>query len=223
VTEPAAPEPGTIDWVLSTTRTVRRRLDFERPVSLGTVRACLELALQAPTGGALEGWRWIVVTDADTKVAIRDIYLDSHTVASGGRRPAQVLDSDDRMLDGAWYLAQNLHRVPVLIVACTKGRWSPDLTLPEEAALYGSIYPAIWSLHLALRSRGLASAFTTVHTHRAAAMAELLGIPESATQAGLIPVAHLAGAELRPGHRRPVDQVAYLNRWGVPWEGPDPD
>jgi len=88
----------------------------------------------------------------------------------------------------------------------------------QAAALYASIYPAVWSLQLALRSRGLTSAMTTVHTERYEAMAELLGIPDNVTQAALIPIAHLLGDDLRPARRRPVREVAYLNHWGEPWD-----
>jgi nitroreductase len=211
-------EPGSIDWVLSTTRTVRRRLDLDRPVDLHVVRGCLELALQAPTGGDFQGWRWIVVTDPTVKKGVRDLYLDAHEQASGGRRPREVVASGDRMLDGAWHLATNLDRVPVLVVACIKGSLTPTSTAAQAAALYASIYPAVWSLQLALRSRGLVSAMTTVHTERHEAIAELLGIPDGVTQAALIPIAHLRGDELHPARRRPVGEVAYLDHWGRPWD-----
>ena len=214
-------EPGSIDWVLSTTRTVRRRLDLARPVDLQVVRECLELALQAPTGGDFQGWRWIVVTDPTVKKGMRDLYLDAHEKASGGRKPVDVVASGDRMLDGAWHLATNLDRVPVLVVACIKGRLTPTSTPAQAAALYASIYPAVWSLQLALRSRGLTSAMTTVHTERHEAMAELLGIPDGVTQAALVPIAHLVGDELHPARRKPLREVAYLNHWGQPWEEAD--
>jgi nitroreductase len=208
-----------IDWLLSTTRTVRRRLDLERPVDPEVVLACLDLALQAPTGGDFQGWRWIVVSDPTTKTAIRDLYLESHVEASGGRRPTEVVSSADRMLDGAWYLASTLDRVPILVVACLRGRYGPTTTLAEAGALFGSIYPAVWSFQLALRSRGLASAWTTVHLRRADQMAEVLGIPDGVVQAALVPVAHLVGSDLRAARRRPVREVAYRDRWGGSWDG----
>jgi nitroreductase len=210
-------EPGTIDWMLSTTRTVRRRLDLERPVDDDVVRECLELALQAPTGGDLQGWRWIVITDPTVKARVRDLYVESLDEASGGRRPAQVVDSRDRMLDGAWHLATHHDRVPVLVVACIRGRLTARTTQAQAAALYASIYPAVWSLQLALRSRGLVSAMTTVHLGRHAAMAELLGIPDGVTQAALIPVAHLLDGDLHAARRRPVSEVAFLDHWGEAW------
>jgi nitroreductase len=221
-TPETAAEPGSIDRVLSTTRTVRRRLDLERPVDLGLVRDCLSLALQAPTGGDLQGWRWIVITDLTVKSRVQALYLESLGEASGGRRPAEVVNSGDRMLDGAWHLATHLELVPVLVVACIRGALTPQSTSAQAGALYASIYPAVWSLQLALRSRALASAMTTVHLERQAAMAELLGIPEGVTQAALIPIAHLLGADLRTARRRPVSEVAYLDRWGQPWaDGPE--
>jgi nitroreductase len=210
-------ERGTVDWVLGTTRTVRRRLDLERPVDLGVVRECLALALQAPTGGDLQGWRWIVITDPHVKSGVRDLYVDSLNEASGGRRPVEVVGSGDRMLDGAWHLATHLEQVPVLVMACVRGTLTPNSTPAQAGTLYGSIYPAVWSLQMALRSRGLVSAMTTVHLERHAAMADLLGIPDGITQAALIPIAHLVGADLRPARRRPVSEVAYLDRWGEPW------
>ncbi len=206
--------PGTVEWLLATTRTVRRRLDLERPVDLDVVLDCLDLALQAPTGGDLQGWRWIVITDPSTRSRVRDLYLDALTEASGGRRPTPPGPSPDRMLEGAWHLAHNLDRVPILVLACTRGRITPTSTPAQSAALYASIYPAVWSLQLALRSRGMASAMTTVHLQRHEQMAELLGIPDDVTQAALVPVAHLVGEALRPARRRPVREVAFLDRWG---------
>jgi nitroreductase len=212
-------EPGTIDWVLTTTRTVRRRLDLTRPVDREVVLDCLELALQAPTGGDLQLWRWIVVTDPATKSRMRQVYESALTVASGGRRPAGAEGPGNRLLEGAWHLATHLDQVPIIIVACIMGRPAGDTTPARLGARYGSIYPAVWSLQLALRSRGLASAMTTVHLEKHQAMAELLGIPENVTQAALVPVAHLLGGELRPARRRSVREVAFPDRWGASWSG----
>jgi nitroreductase len=219
-------EAGSIEWALSTTRAVRRRLDFDRDVDVEVVLECLDLALQAPTGGDAQGWRWIVITQPATKAKIRDIYVDALGAASGGRRPDRSGSTADRMLDDAWHLATHLDRVPVLVVACIRGRLTPDSTLAQTTALLGSIYPAVWSLQLALRGRRLASVMTTVHLQRHEAMAELLGIPDGVTQAALVPIAHLIGEELRPARRRPVRDVAFPDRWGAAWEtfpGPPAD
>jgi nitroreductase len=210
-------EPGSIEWVLTTTRAVRRRLDLARPVDEDVVLDCLEVALQAPTGGDAQGWRWIVITEPVTKARVRDLYVEALTEASGGRRPPETTGPGDRMLEGAWHLANHLDQVPVLVVACIRGGLTPASTPAQAASLYGSIYPAVWSLQLALRARGLASVLTTVHLVRHREMADLLGIPENVTQAALIPVAHLLGDELRPAHRRPVRQVAFRDRWDGSW------
>src|ERR1700722_16495206 len=156
-------EPGSIDWVRAATRAVRRRLDLDRTVDLDLVLECLDLALQAPTGGDFQGWRWIVITETAVKARVRDIYLAALTEASGGPRPIPTGGSVDRMLEGAWHLATHLDRVPVLVLACVRGQMTPATTPAQAAALYGSIYPAVWSLQLALRSRGLVSTMATVH------------------------------------------------------------
>jgi hypothetical protein len=121
------------------------------------------------------------------------------------------------MLEGAWHLATHLDQVPVLVVACIMGRPIPEPTPARLAVRYGSIYPAVWSLQLALRSRGLVSAMTTVHLEEHQVMAELLGIPDNVTQAALVPIARLRGDDLRPARRRPVREVAFPDRWGATW------
>lgn len=213
------PKPGTIDWVLTTTRTVRRRIDLTRPVDLAVVRECLEVALQAPTGGDLQLWRWIVVTDPATKSSMQQIYESALSAASGGRRPDGADRAESPMVQGAWHLATHLAQVPVIVVACIMGRYRPDAGPARLATRYGSIFPAVWNLQLALRSRGLASAMTTVHLEQDRAMADLLGIPDKVTQAALIPIGRLLGKDLRPARRRPVREVAFLDRWGTAWEG----
>ncbi|MFN9902076.1 MAG: nitroreductase family protein, partial [bacterium] len=60
----------TNDELLSTTRSVRKRLDFDRPVERAVVEECLNLALQAPTGSNSQGWHWIVVEDAAKRKAL---------------------------------------------------------------------------------------------------------------------------------------------------------
>ncbi len=206
-----------VDHLLTTTRTVRFRLDLERAVELATVHECLSLALQAPTGGNFQGWRWIVVSDPEVKGQVAEVFKDSMSVATRARVEDWEASepTGNPMIDGARHLARHLHEIPVLVVACLKGRME-ELSVYRASEVFGSIYPAVWSFMLALRSRGLASAFTTVHTKREEQMADVLGIPEGVTQAALIPVAHLLGGELHPAKRRPLPEVAFANRWGVP-------
>jgi nitroreductase len=200
---------GTVDKLLTTTRAVRKRLDLSRPVELDVVLECLDLALQAPTGSNQQTWRWIVVTDPEVRAALADLYRNlpasRPTTRLGSVPPPE--DQQARVNDSAGYLMQHLHEVPVLVVPCVEdvggaAGWAP------------SIYPAVWSFMLALRSRGLGSVLTTVHLYRSAEADALLGVPEGFVQTCLLPVAYFTGDDFRPADRRPVEAVTYLDRWG---------
>ena len=70
---------------------------------------------------------------------------------------------------------------------------------------------------LALRSRGLGSAWTTLHLWREAEMAELLGIPMARyQQVGLFPVAYTIGTDFARAPRRPAAEVLRWNGWETP-------
>ncbi|MCU0268269.1 MAG: nitroreductase family protein [Acidimicrobiales bacterium] len=203
------------DRLLSTTRSVRRRLDLDRPVDPDVVLDCLRLAQQAPTGSNLQGWRWLVVTDPDLRAGLADLYRKGgsdylRAAADQGTGSGQT----DRVISSALYLAENLHRVPVMVIPCLKGRIE-DPAPVFQASFYGSIIPAVWSFQLALRARGLGSVYTTLHLAFEREAAELLGIPDDVTQAALIPVAHTLGADFKPAKRGPVEHITYWNRWKV--------
>lgn len=198
------------DELLSTTRAVRRRLDLDRPVERDVVLDCLRLAIQAPTGSNRQGWRWLVVTDAEKKRRLSELYR-----AGGEAYLRRALDTtgDDqqrRVFESAMYLVEHLHRVPVLVIPCIEGR-PPE---GNPAGFYGSILPAVWSLQLALRSRGLGSALTTFHLAHEREAAALLGVPDDVTQVGLLPVAYTTGTGFRPARRRPVEEITYWDAWG---------
>jgi nitroreductase len=208
-------DPGPVDELLSTTRAVRRRLELDRAVDPKVIIDCLELALQAPTGGNSQGWRWVVVTDPQTRAALADLYRR----ADGGRfrrraeRTRQTDPQTGRVYSSAGHLLDVLDRVPVHVIPCIHGRLqSPNPV--EAASLYGSVLPAVWSFMLALRSRGLGSVWTTLHLVYEQEAAELLGIPADYTQVALIPVAHTDPEVFRPAARRPSDEVTFWNRWG---------
>lgn len=193
------------DRVMTTTRSVRRRLDFDRAVDPAVIEDCIDVATQAPTGLPSESWRFLILTDPHLKARVAELYrdaLDTLQKERGGEaKPAQKA------------LAQRLHEVPVLILACALGRPAPD-SIPRQVAFYGSILPAAWSLMLALRARGLGTTWTSLHLLHEEAVAELLGIPADVTQTVLLPVGHLKDAVLRPAERLPAAQVAYWNGWG---------
>ena len=201
------------DALLSTTRAVRKRLDLDREVPNDVLLECLQLAIQAPTGSNQQGWRWLIVKDAATKEALAELYRDA-----GGDYLAAAAETSDpssqggRVLDSANYLAQNLGKVPAMLIPLIVGRL-PDNSANAAAGLMGSIIPAMWSFQLALRSRGLGSCLTTLHLAKEREAAELLGIPDHMTQAGLIPVAYTKGTDFKPAARDDVATITYLDSY----------
>jgi len=200
----------TVDHLLSTTRAVRMRLDLDRPVPPEVIEECLRLAIQAPTGSNRQGWHWLIVTDADKRAALADMYRQGFgPYMDRARHGAEGLS---RVGERALWLAERLERVPVHVIPCiedyTKGR--------AHAGVWASIYPAVWSFQLALRSRGLGSVLTTLHLPRADEAAALLGIPDNVLQAGLVPVAYYTGDDFKPARRRPAEDVTSWNTWGKP-------
>src|SRR5205823_14257885 len=118
-----------------------------------------------------------------------------------------------RVFDSASYLAAHLHEVPVMVIPCIEGRVENAGVL-AQASVYGSILPATWSLMLALRARGLGSAWTTLHLMFENEVAELLGIPANVTQAALLPVAYFSGDDFKPAPRVPARERTYWDTWG---------
>jgi nitroreductase len=205
------------DEVLTTTRAVRKRLDLERPVEREVLLECLDLALQAPTGSNAQGWQWMFVTDPAKKKAIADYYganFDKYINLEG----VQYGDDDlrtgqrDGVRSSATYLREHFHEVPVMLIPLLEGR--PGRSGGTQAGFWGSILPAVWSFQLALRSRGLGSAWTTLHLSYEAEVAELLGIPpDRYSQAGLFPIAYTKGTDFQPAKRLPAEQFAHFDTW----------
>lgn len=195
------------DRLLTTTRSVRRRLDFDRPVEREVLLECLRIAVQAPTGGNRQNWRWLFVTDDANKRGLAELYREAGEGYLRGALAAGSGDAQtDRVYASAIYLAENLERAPVLLVPCIVGRLD-DPRPVRAASFYGSILPAVWSFQLALRSRGLGSTYTTLHLAFERRAGELLGIPKEVTQAGLLPIAYTIGTEFRPAERPPVERI----------------
>ena len=208
---------ATVDRLLTGTRAVRRGLDLERPVALATVRECIRLAQHAPVAENLPLARWLVVHDGSKRARLAEIYARG-IPGIRARAEASADDAARRLYASAEWLAANLARVPVLVVPCLVARPPAAFSPITCATLYGSILPAVWSFQLALRSRALGSVFTTLHLSFEDDARALLGIPPGALQVALIPVAHLKNPALRPATRPPVEDVAYLDAWGRPFE-----
>jgi nitroreductase len=199
----------TPDQLLSTTRTVRKRLDLTRPVERKLLEECLDLALQAPTGGNLQGWHFVLVTDPERKRAISDLYRKSKTKND----PQSTPDEHQKIMDSSAYLAEHLHEVPVLLIPCVEGRVE-NVPLLLQAVTWGSILPATWSFMLAARARGLGTAWTSLHLEYEKEVAEVLGIPFARVmQVALIPVAHTIGADFKSGTRIPTDERVHWDSW----------
>lgn len=210
------------DELLSTTRSVRKRLDLTRPVEPQLLRECIELATQAPTGGNNQGWHFVVVTDEDKRRQLAAWYAAAFAVMYGDAEAAAArLPSDDagyvattrRVISSAQYLADHLAEVPVHVIPCIEGR-TDQLPVAWQAAIWGSLLPAVWSFMLAARARGLGTCWTTLHLAEEKAAAELLGIPDTVMQGALIPVAHLlGGTDFKPGARRDLDRIIHRDTW----------
>jgi len=204
------------DALLTTTRAVRKRLDLDRPVGRDVILECLQLATQAPTGSNQQGWRFVVVDEADKREKIAAYYAQAAGDYLRTARDAVAAQGDrqtTRVYDSALWLIDNLARVPVFVIPCIEGRPPADAPNVMQASHYGSIFPAVWSFQLALRSRGLGSVLTTLHLMHEREVAELLGIPEDIMQVALLPVAYTKGTDFRRAERPPVETVTHWNHW----------
>jgi nitroreductase len=244
LTGTARPTPFDVaetDRLLTTTRSVRRRLDLDRAVPREIVEEALDVAVQAPTANNHQNWRWLVITDPAVKVRIGELITTSWTFhrndiwtnAGRRRKNRQALKNHA----SAEALVETIGRVPVLVIPCVLGR-PPDIEGinaawdrrmagmvaedpghrvshgPMRASIfYGSIFPAVWSFQLALRSRGLGSTITCMHVPHEQEVGELLGIPSGVTQVCMIPVAYTVGTEFRPADRYRAKERTYWERW----------
>lgn len=210
------------DELLSTTRAVRKRIDFERPVEDDVLRECLELAVQAPTGSNAQNWQWVVVTDPGKRKALGEIYQRAWAIYEQLPMNAeQIYDGPDeerraqhgRVMDSARYLATRMGEVPAMLIPCLAQRLdaAPNVA---AASMYGSVYPAMWSFMLAARERGLGTALTTLHLMFEEEAASVLGIPfADVTQLALVTIGYTKGTDFKPAKREPLEAVVHWNAW----------
>ena len=214
-----------VDEVLTTTRAVRRRLDLERPVPRTIVEHCIEIARQAPIAENAEVCRFVVVDDPDLRAGLAEVYrratLDfvlepmrrrAAERAERGEPPRTLPPQMQRVLASAFHLREHLHEVPVLVLAGSIDRPPRESLGAHASGFYGSVYPTIWSLQLALRSRGLGSSLTCIHLHYAEDVARLLALPDTFHQVALLPVAYTRGLDFKPAPR-PVERTVHWNGW----------
>jgi nitroreductase len=210
------------DEVLTTTRAVRKRLDFDKPVAMSVLRDCLNIALQAPSGSNSQGWHFVLVTDPDKIATIAGYYLKAFDEYEAG--PAQptkqhlddpsMAPTQQRVLSSARYLADNLARIPAMLFPCCAGRPdTPGLPHVAAASIYGSILPAVWSFMLAARERGIGTCWTSLHLNFEKEIAALLNIPDEFAQVALIPIAYTQGTDFKAAPRKGLDNVLHTNSW----------
>lgn len=212
------------DELLATTRSVRRRLDFSRPVEREVLQECLELAAQAPTGGNNQNWHFVVVTNQWQRQALGEIYRKGFAhyqqlILSGRLTPSSSATAPEQVAryrkvrSSSQYLLENIHRVPVMLIPCIYDRVDGQPTV-EQASTWGSILPATWSFMLAARARGLGTCWTTWHLYYEREAANVLDIPyDRVTQAALIPVAYTLGTDFKPAPRIPLESIVHWEKW----------
>ncbi|HEY3483748.1 MAG TPA: nitroreductase family protein [Ilumatobacteraceae bacterium] len=210
------------DRLLTTTRSVRRRLDLEREVPREVVMECISLAMQAPTASNLQTWRFVVVTDPGKKAELGEIYRKTYAAADAplqyveaNRTRYEQIDAHQMtaVLSSARHLVDVIERVPMIVIPCVEGRLPDPIPRALAASLYGSIFPAIWSLQLALRARGLGSSVTTSHLWHEDEVARVLDLPADIEQAALMPVAYYTGDTFRPAERLPTELFVHWDTW----------
>ena len=192
------------DYLLKSARSVRRKLDFDRPISREDIEACIDVAVQAPTGIAGENWRFLVVTEPEPKAEIATIYNEILLEISSTR--------DMQLKASHRALMSRLHQIPCMIFIYAIGE--PDEMLSGQIGFFGSILPAAWSLMLAMRARGIGTTWTSLLSARPKAISQILGVPDGVTQTVMLPAGYTLGATLKPADRLSPREVTYWNRWG---------
>jgi nitroreductase len=206
-----SPVEADIFEVMRTQRAMRRLKPD--PIPEPVIRKLLWAATKAPNGGNVQPWRFLVVQDPEKKRALREIYLGQwmpylKNYNLDAPMPEETRQSMKRSLERGTYLAEHLHEAPVIIIPC-------GFLLPVNSGIASgsSIYPAIQNLMLAARAMGLGTVLTTLHRHDEGAVRELLGIPENAHTAALLPIGYPMG-RFGEGPRKPLEDVTYWDHWG---------
>ena len=199
------------DRLLTTTRAVRKRLDLEREVSDDVIFTCIDLAEQAPTGGNDASRRWLVIRDQDLKNQLGELYAEVGTLFVNARgRLDGTGHPKEQVVSSSAYLVENFAKAPVLVMCAIWGIHDNS----GRPGLFDSAIPSAWSFNLALRSRGLGTAYATMLNDKTDEVSELLGIPKGVTTLVCFPVAHTIGHDFSPAPRRPAAQITYFDQWG---------
>ena len=215
--------PLDADQLLTSTRAVRKRLDFSRTVDEQVIRECVEIAMQSPSGSNNMTMRFVVVRDEAKRKAIGEVYrqcyeiyrsLDGVYIGSIDKGGEAENAQQKRSTDSADYLANHMGDAPALILACTQSTRMENAPSMVTASTMGNVLPAMWSFMLAARARGLGTAWTTIHLMMEQQVADILGIPfHEVQQACLSPLAYTVGTDFKPAHRPPADSIIHWDGW----------
>ena len=209
-----------VDRLLTTTRAVRRRLDFERPVSDELIFECIDLAQQAPTGGNDASRRWMVIRDQETKDRLGELYAEVGELFINARgRLDGTGHVKEKVVSSSAYLVENYAKAPVLVMCAIWGTHDNS----GKPGLFDSGIQSAWSFNLALRSRGLGTVYATMLNEKRDEVADLLGIPPGITTLVCFPVAYTKGTDFNPVPRRPASEITYFDRWGFTRQRPSED
>tara|TARA_Y100000739_G_C20590572_1_gene457676 strand:+ start:1334 stop:1993 length:660 start_codon:yes stop_codon:yes gene_type:complete len=203
---------------LYTTRAMRRVKEDSIPDDV--IKSIMDSAIRAPSGSNRQDWKFLVVTDKKTREELADIYRetwdyyvksfynDSEDLGASSLKNKDEIETVKRISNSASWLAENYHKVPLLVLAFSRN----DPT-------GSSIYPAIWNLMLAARGHGVGTCLTTVMNFKTEDVYKVLNVPSekgwtlNATITAGYPLGKWGVAA-----RKPVEEVTYLNKWG---ESPD--
>ena len=220
-----------IDYLLTTTKSVRRRLDLTQPVPRQLLLECIEIGCFAPNASNAQEWHWVVIDDPILRRKVGEQYRKLTVPPVQQMLETKLSRGDDagaRISRSILWLAEHMSEVPVIVIPCydvsaAEARYLdliPDPTLREQrgadtygmtSGMYASILPAVWNFQLALRSRGLGSVLTTAHQGDQAAMADILGLPSVWHQTCLIPVGFTIGESFSRSRRKPVEDIVVWN------------
>jgi nitroreductase len=208
-----------IDYLLTSTRAVRKGLDLSAPVDPNDLRDCLRIACQASNGSNAQAWRWLVIRDASTRREIGRLYRDIYSSMTGANpdedRHGAAQDAAGKLMSSVDWLVAHLADVPVHVIPCYRGYMKGDQNDAfHQATYYGSIFPGVWNFQLALHTRGYGACITTMHLHREKEFRALLGIPDDYMQGCLLPVGRLqAGKTFKPAPRRPIEEMVAVDHF----------
>jgi nitroreductase len=204
-----------------TTRAIRRFTDD--PVSDEEILTVLRAAQQGPSGGNIQPWQFVVVTDPDVRAGLGAIYGRAYQRYEAAMLPGigPFRSEDDerswnRTIASSRHLAAHIGEAPVLVLVCMA---DISMTLHDDegeldvGTPYASTYPAVQNLMLAARSLGLGSTLTTVFRIHHDEVRDLCGIPTTHQVVAMVPIGRPAG-HFGIARRRPVERVTHWNHWG---------